>query len=290
MCAITAGWDDPLNSDGPSRSAALRSALGVRTPELVGFTGRLQDGISCSTWGFPQLDDIADIEQRALVSDQLFSAADGALDALVDAAISARELSEYTGPNGLPYPDASDSLNDTLRSERLRRAVASFFDAVGTTLDCVAAVLIVVARVPLSVQRADFSQLWRLDSSKAHATAFAASVPRGQRDLWGELVDELDNATGVGPTDWLPWSLEMRNALTHRGHVTDVFLPRRISGQLAVPPTGEPQKLYRYDLHLRRRPWLPAIEGMLAGPGLPDSWLDEPAGRTVDGLRDALVA
>ena len=28
---------------------------------------------------------------------------------------------------------------------------------------------------------------------------------------------------------------------------------------------------------------------MLAGPGLPDSWVDEPAGRTAAGVRDALV-
>lgn len=56
-----------------------------------------------------------------------------------------------------------------------------------------------------------------------------------------------------------------------------------------MPLTSQPQRLYRYDLHLRRRPWLPALEGMLAGPGLPDSWLDEPAGRTAEGVRDGLI-
>jgi hypothetical protein len=34
---------------------------------------------------------------------------------------------------------------------------------------------------------------------------------------------------------------------------------------------------------------LPALEGMLAGPGLPDGWLDEPAGRTAEGVRDGLI-
>ena len=286
---MTEDWNDPLNVDGPSRSAALRRAVGVTTPELTSLISELNQAISCSAWGFAQLADLDDLEQRALVSDQLLSAADGTLEALLDAAISAREVSEYTGPTGLPYPDAADSLNDMMRLERLRRAVASFFDAIGTTLDCMAAVLVVITRAPLSVQRADFAQLSRLDATKPYATAFANPVPQHQRDRWSELVVELDEATAVGPNDWLQWSLEMRNALTHRGRVTDVYLPRKISGQLAVPPTSEPQKLYRYDLHLRRRPWLPAIEGMLAGPGLPNSWVDEPAGRTIDGLRDALV-
>jgi hypothetical protein len=38
--------------------------------------------------GFPELAAITDVEQRALVSDQLLSAADGMLDDLVDSAIS----------------------------------------------------------------------------------------------------------------------------------------------------------------------------------------------------------
>jgi len=288
VCALNKSWDDPLETDGASRTAALRLALGVTSPELSCLIDELHGGISCAAWGFPQLVDLGDVEQRALVSDQLLSAADGVMEALVDVAISAREVSEYTGPNGLPYPDARDSLNDMMRHEALRRSIANFFGAIAKALDCMAAVLIVVIRAPLSVQRADFIQLLRFDPSKAHSTAFASPVPQHQRDLWGELVAKLDHAT-VGPTDWLAWSLEMRNALTHRGRVTDVHLPRRISGRLMVPPTREPQKLYRYDMHLRRRPWLPAIEGMLAGPGLPNSWLEEPAGRTVDGLRDALV-
>lgn len=282
-------WNAPLNADGPSRSAALRSALGVTTTELSRFIGDLHAGISSAAWRFPQLAAITDVEQRALVSDQLLSAADGMLDAVADSAISVRDVDAYTGATGLPYPDAGDSLNDILRYERLRRAVADLFDAVRRTLDCMAAVLIVVTRAPLSVQRADFAQLSNLDPGKAYAGVFVEPVPQVQRDLWAELVAELSAAAAVGATDWLGWSLEMRNALTHRGRVTNVYLPRSTSRRLPVPLTSQPQRLYRYDLHLRRRPWLPALEGMLAGPGLPDSWLDEPAVRTAEGVRDGLI-
>lgn len=282
-------WDSPLNADGPSRSAALRAALGLSTPELSKFIEVLHASISSAEWGFAELADLADVEQRALVSDQFLSAVDGLRDALVDAAISSRDVDAHTGPTGLPYPDAQDSLNDMLRYERLRRSVADFFDAVGTALDCLAAVLIVVVRAPFSVQRADFMQLSGLDPARAYAGAFADPVPQKQRDLWQALLAELEVSRGTGASDWLAWSLEMRNALTHRGRITNVYLPRRITGRLAVPPTRAPQKLYRYDLHLRSRPWLPAIEGMLAGENLPASWLDEPAGRTITGLRDELV-
>lgn len=283
------GWKAPLNSNGPARSLALRAALGLDTPGLRDLIDDLHGGISSASWGFAFLNDIADVEQRALVSDQLLSAVDGVQDALTDAAICVRDVNEHTGANGVAYPDATDSLEDMLRAERLRRAVADFFDATGTALDCMAAVLIVIARVPLSVQRADFTQLCGLDPTKAFASAFAEPIPQAQRDLWTALVAEVDPVVADGPDDWLMWTLEMRNALTHRGRVTDIYMPRKISGQLLVPPTAAPQKLLRYDLHLRSRPWLPAIEGMLAGPNLPASWLDEPAARTVEGLFGSLV-
>lgn len=282
-------WDAPLDTDGPGRTDALHRALGLSTPALSSFRADSHASISSKDWGFPQLADLTDVDQRALVSDQLLSAIDGLVDALVDAAITARDVDAHAGPAGLPYPNAADSLNDMLRYERLRASVAGFFDAVGTALDCLAAILIVVGRVPLSVQRADFTQLSRLDPAKPHSGAFSEPVPEHQHDLWEQLVAELDVPPDKGPTDWLNWSLEIRNALTHRGRVTNVYLPRRISGRIAVPPTRTPQSLYRYDLHLRSWPWLPAIEGMLAGTDLPASWLDEPAGRTIAGLFSELV-
>ena len=77
MCALNKSWDDPLETDGPSRTATLRSALGVTSLELSCLIDDLHGGISCNAWGFPQLADLGDVEQRALVSDQLLSAADG---------------------------------------------------------------------------------------------------------------------------------------------------------------------------------------------------------------------
>lgn len=71
-------------------------------------------------------------------------------------------------------------------------------------LDCMAAVLIVVTRAPLSVQRADFAQLSNLDPGKADAGAFVEPVPQVQRDLWAELVAELSAAAAVGATG-LAW-------------------------------------------------------------------------------------
>jgi hypothetical protein len=149
--------------------------------------------------------------------------------------------------------------------------------------------LVVTTRAPISVQRADFGQLRQLDPNGQYR-AFERDIPDSQRDVWGALRDTLAAAESEGPPDWLDWSLEMRNALTHRGRITNIYLPRRISGKFAVPLTPEPQALYRYDLFLRRRPWLPEIEGMLAADGLPQSVLDEPAGRTINGLHTALVA
>ncbi|MGH2895691.1 MAG: hypothetical protein ACRDPM_20820, partial [Solirubrobacteraceae bacterium] len=84
----TFDWDAPLNADGPGRTDALHRALGLSIPALSSFRADLHARISSRDWGFAQLADLADVEQRALVSDQLLSAIDGLVDALVDAAIS----------------------------------------------------------------------------------------------------------------------------------------------------------------------------------------------------------
>lgn len=169
-------WDAPLGGTGEQRSGALRRALSLRVPELEQLIATLNDEMSSEDWGYRHLSDIADVDQRALVSDQLRSAADGLMDALVDAAISAYEVHQETGPTGLPYATAQDSLNDMLRFQQLRRAVAGFFNAAGTALDCLSAVLIVVAHVPLSVQRADFAQLRGFDPGGTYARDFPGGV------------------------------------------------------------------------------------------------------------------
>lgn len=97
-------WSAPLDATGEERATALRSALGLATPMLSAYVTELHGEISSQAWGFARLSDLADVEQRALVSDQLLSAAQGLLDGLVDAAICVHEHSRLTGPNGSPYP------------------------------------------------------------------------------------------------------------------------------------------------------------------------------------------
>ncbi|MEA2188624.1 MAG: hypothetical protein QOK16_3635 [Solirubrobacteraceae bacterium] len=282
-------WNAPLNATGEERSAALRTVLGLRTPHLDAFIAALDSELSADAWGYPQLAEVEDVEQRARVSDQLLSAASGLRDALTDVHISVREFIEQTGPNGLPFADGDDTLNDMLGSEQLQRALASFFRSVGTALDCLAACAIVVARLPVSVQMADINVLIKLDAEEEHKKVFRNGVPAEQRGLWRDLASCHANASAAGPRDWLAWALETRNALTHRGRVTSIYVPRPVSGQLRVDRKLGPHR-FRYDLHLRRRPWLPEIESMLAAGRYPDTWISEPAQQTIGGIAEVLVA
>ncbi len=277
-------WDAPLNASGNERTAALRTALGLNSPELDSFLEMLEAELDADAWGFKQLAELEG-EMRALVSDQLLSAAYGIQDALADASAARREVHESTGVSGIPFPRAEDSLNDMLRGLTLQRAVAGFFDAVGTALDCLAGALVVVTRSPLSVQRADFGRLRGL-SPDANPRGFPAEIPDVQRQLWRERCETLAAAEQeAGPDGWLEWSLEMRNALTHRGRVTNILRPRETRTRLVLPHTA-----HRYDYYLRRRPWFPEIEGLVAANDFLDSTLDEPAGQTIDGLHGSLVA
>jgi hypothetical protein len=109
------------------------------------------------------LADIEDEIQRATVSDQIRSAAHGIEENLLEARLHELDVAALVGPHGLPMPYENASINDHLRNDRLEMNTVGFFRAFGSTLDCLAAVLIGVVRIPMSLRFADMAALARFD-------------------------------------------------------------------------------------------------------------------------------
>jgi hypothetical protein len=59
-------WDAPLHANGEARRAALNAALGLTMPNVMAFAQRLDTTISAVDWGYVELADIVDADQRAV--------------------------------------------------------------------------------------------------------------------------------------------------------------------------------------------------------------------------------
>jgi hypothetical protein len=161
-------------------------------------------------------------------------------------------------------------------------AVVDFFRAFGSTLDCLAALLIGTLRLPVTIHGAAMARdiIGGLDPTKA-------STP-DQAALWSEYRQLLDGQRAGPPAGWLDWALQYRNALLHRPRQISLHLPRKKNTNLWVPQWVAQSQL-RFDMYLRSRPWLPELQH-LAQPNAKaaDLFLHEPATQTLRGLMEHL--
>jgi hypothetical protein len=254
------------------------------TPHLDALAQRLAADLSVESWGYAQLADLADVQQRGIVSDQILTTGDAVETNLREAAEHAAAFISLVGPNGrrMPDPNRPRELQEMLD---LDRELVGFFRAAGSLLDCLAGAAIGTLRLPLSIHRADAGALGRL--------ARLAAAAQGDSALaWDRAAAAVEAVRGAPPEGWFEWTLEMRNAVVHRARQLRIWLPRatRRPGQpqLIVPTDQPPHRLLRYEPHLRRRPWLPDLGALGAAGRASDNWLPEPATVTLRGILDRL--
>lgn len=280
-------FDAPLPGDGREREEAKKRALGLRLDEARGLTSALDADLSADAWGYAQLADIEDEVQRATVSDQIRSAAHGIEENLVEARLHELDVSALVGPHGVPMPYENASVNDHLRNDRLEMNTAGFFRAFGSTLDCLAAVLIGVVRIPMSLRFAEMGALARFDPATT-GKLVPDDVSGAQRDAWDDLVNLLDDLRRREPAGWYVWGLELRNAMLHRGRGVRAFLPRPRRTRLQVVTDTPLPALLRFDYYLRKRPWLPDLVQLARAESAGDVWIHEPVQDTLRGLFEHL--
>ena len=280
-------FDAPLGGSCQEREDAKNEALGLRLEETRALTAALDAELSADAWGYAQLSDISDEVQRATVSDQIRSAAHGVGENLIEARLHELEVAELVGPNGLTMPCTNASINDHLRNDRVEMHTVGFVRAFGSTLDCLAAVLVGAVRAPLSLRFADMGRLAQFDPA-ADAKFVPEDVPDAQREAWAELVALLDDLRQREPAGWYVWGLETRNAMLHRGRGVKAFLPRPTTRRLELITNTPLPALLRYDYYLRKRPWLPDLVQLARAESAGDVWLHEPVQATLHGLFSGL--
>lgn len=155
-------------------------------------------------------------------------------------------------------------------------------------MDCMAAASVLLTGAPLSVQRAEGSWfLRRADQDRR------PSIPAAQEAAWDNVANGAVREGDTPSRGWLAWSLEMRNAVVHRGRLLRTWLnrpPRRSGAPLLVRTDTDAVYLMRMEPHLRRSPWLPDMHALTAQDRpATDLWLPEPTQRTLAHVRDGTV-
>jgi hypothetical protein len=93
--------------------------------------------------------------------------------------------------------------------------------ALGSALDCLAAVAVGVLRMPFSIQRASFVDLTKAIPAKT----LAAATPK-QQQLWTAIAQLCETHRRKPPAGWLDWLSGMRNLNVHRARQVHILLQR----------------------------------------------------------------
>lgn len=243
---------------------------------------RVVDDYEPEQWGISRFRAIEDVEERAVASDLLISLCEGAKTALLDLAIASQRYTDLLGPNGRTMPGPETRLAERVELAQMDGASTECFRALGSTLDCLAGLSVLIIGMPLSVQRAEGSWLLRRPNGRP--------APHPQEERWNSIVAAVSEQADIFQPGWLAWALEARNAVVHRGQLLRVWLNRpsqRRPGnpQFLVRTRTPAQYLIRVEQHLRRRPWLPDMHALVGGRDINELWLTEPAQVTLDDLR-----
>lgn len=269
------------------RGREVNRQLGTETPGLTKLTEALWNSYSADSWGLQQFVAIADEEQRAVASDLVLSAVEGIEVNVYELALCEIDLAALVGPNGRTMPGPETTVEELVNLKRIHRAITDFARAFGSTLDCLAAAAIGVLGLPGSLQRASGASLLRFPE-------LTQTAPQTQHDAREKAAALFAEHAERDPAGWLAWMLELRDAVVHRGHLTNTWLnlPRHGGTQIAVASGTHPAYLTRVEPHLRGKPWQPDMFS-LSGPGTATDamiWLPEPATRTIAEVKLRTVA
>jgi hypothetical protein len=126
---------------------------------------------------------------------------------------------DLVGPNGrtMPLPNEVEARAEL---ERIHVEITDALRAAVSLLDVLGGLTVLFLGLPVSPPFADSRHLL---SSRPDPEAPSDK----QRLAVAVFREAVDAAVGVGPTGWVAWTLESRNAMVHRGRAIAIWLPVR---------------------------------------------------------------
>jgi hypothetical protein len=231
-----------------------------------------------SSSGFAQFADIPDEIDRAIASDQIAQSARAIAENLLEAQLHYEALKKLFGDDGLSYPSGADPQEYARQGAEIDLHITGFVRALGSSLDCLAAVTTGVLRIPESIHRAGLPTLEGRLRDRILGKGKSGSPDHEQS--WQEFYDLIQQHAASPPTGWFEWLGGMRNLNVHRARLTRVMLGRGKEDDhpVIVVFSSEPIDLTKgakFDMHLRKRPHLPDMQDFITAPKAEDLFLNE---------------
>jgi hypothetical protein len=254
-------------------------ALNVAHANLRPLIDRLNEDLDAAHGGFAAFAAIADLRQRAVCSDLVYSSAESVAANLLEARLHSDAVAQRIGATGIAMPGITSTAEEQLLHSHIQKDIAGFFRALGSTLDCLAACAIGVLAIPRSIQAADISDL---DQQLPRLRASPSNQTTSQLEAWDGLLTTLAKVKRT-PDDWYAWALSMRNVLIHRARAMTINMPRGRADDLVIA-TADPGAFQRFDVYVRAQPLHTEMEEMIDIPTLRLTFLEEPVTSTLAGI------
>jgi hypothetical protein len=252
---------------------------------LARLEAALVDAFDPGIYGLPWYVSIEDRVVRAVRSNQAIGLVDAAVSHVGALGESARQVRDLVGHNGrtMPLPNEVEARAEL---ERIHVEITDALRAAGSLLDVLGGLTVLFLGLPVSPP---FAESRHLLSCRPEPEAPSEE----QRLAVLRFREAVDAAVRVGPTGWVAWTLESRNAMVHRGRAIAMWLPMPTRAErhpIFVVTDMDRVRVLRQFPYLRRQPDLSDAESALSGRKLDDTLLREPAQDTLDGLRNHMSA
>lgn len=228
---------------------------------------------------------------RLVLSDYLLASLEGIDAALVDLelhrlelfdqfSIQAGELEQRLsrGPRGEPTLSVPERMcaADELADARAELHLTGLFRAAGTVFDRLASAIVIVAALEIRARRAAWGEVTRHLARQEERW-------RGQPDPRLAVCERYPAAVASGPTGWIAWLLDYRNAVVHRGRRLKMLEVAAEESEI-LDRTGQAFLRARRSPRLASHPGVSDIESFGMAPGT-FPVLEEDAEVTLTGLR-----
>lgn len=261
---------EPYENPRADIDRRFHSALGADVPHAGLLVREIFNDLSRATLGVSWWNAVP-IQERALISDYLYQCAFGIEVSLAEAKIhyleflDARERHDkriadcvFIQPDGTPgvkHPRAEAPVDDLINKLEGMH-VCGFFQAIGSTLDCLGATIIGVLGLDTRLRKSDIAR-----AEQALNKIKITGTPGNKIQVeFKTFFDSVKHDSG--PPGWLEWSDQYRNMFIHRGrrYTFNQMTPRP---SLVLDKDGRSRIITSSTMHLVREPDKSDAEGFM---------------------------
>lgn len=200
----------------------FESIIGADVPSSEKLVEEIFNDLDSNSFGIQWFANIPE-QERILISDYLYQCAVSIETNLAEAKLHFLEWLDSRVKNDKRISEMfiTETFPNAPIDELYRKLeelhVCGFFRAIGSSFDCLGALIIGVLALPVSLRRSDIKKA-EFALSKVQPNADQGTLLQLE---FRDFLEDVKNS--CGPKDWLEWADQYRNMLVHRGRRTIYF-------------------------------------------------------------------